>query len=147
MGVFLDESPTDISILRNVRVADVALVKFFDVGWVGVGSAYPGGAIAVWTKKDAEEVAPTSQRLEHVVAQGYSMRRNFVHIDYGQKDIRHASRDHRHTLYWNPDLVVAQGNESFKLSYYNNDLRPAKRVIVQGFDPDGRMTYIEKVIE
>ena len=113
---------------------------------MGVGSTYPGGAIAVWTKKDSE-VAPTSQRLEHVIAQGYSLRRNFMHFDYGQKDIKHGPRDHRHTLYWNPDLVVAQGKDSFKFSYYNNDLRQSKRVIVQGFDQDGRMIYAEKVLE
>jgi hypothetical protein len=146
VGIFLDESPTDISILKTVRVADVALVKFFDVGWVGVGSSYPGGAIAVWTKKDAE-MAPTSQRLEHVISHGYSLRRNFVHIDYGQKDIRHAPRDHRHTLHWSPDLVVAQGKGNYKFSYYNNDLRQVKRVIVQGFDPDGTMIYAEQVLE
>lgn len=148
VGVFLDGHLTTMSFLRTIRVGDVALVKFFDVGWVGVGSTYPGGAIAVFTKQQSDMEAPRSLKLDHVPVNGFTIPKNFLHIDYGQKDVKHTAHDHRHTLYWNPDLVLSPGEQSFVFSFYNNDLgKEPKRVIIQGFTPDGKLFYLEKLLQ
>jgi hypothetical protein len=38
VGIFLNEEPANISQLRILRVQDVALIKFYEAGFVGVGS-------------------------------------------------------------------------------------------------------------
>ena len=143
VGIFLDESPADLPMLRTVRVGDVALVKFFDVGWVGVGSTYPGGAIAVYTKRETSaDQAP--QKMEHVKVEGYALNRRFVHIDYGQKDLKQMPEDHRQTIYWHPDLILGGSDRSLRFDFYNNDLGKPLQAVIQGFDQSGRLLFAEK---
>jgi hypothetical protein len=146
VGLFLDETPTELSILRTVRVGDVALVKFFDVGWVGVGTTYPGGGLVVYTKREGE-ATPRPERLPHVVVHGYTAFKPFLHLDYGQKDIRHAPRDHRLTLYWTPGMVLPAGKKNFNFSYYANDLAAPVKIIIEGFDATGKLVFLEQVLE
>lgn len=148
IGVFLDGHLTTMSFLRTIRVGDVALIKFFDVGWVGVGTTYPGGGIAVFTKQESDMVAPKPLRLDYIGINGFTMPKTFPHINYAQKDIKYPPLDHRHTLYWNPDLMLLKGSGSFAFSFYNNDLKQEpKKVIIQGFDSKGSLLYAEKVLE
>ena len=57
IGLFLNEQPVNIGLLRTIQVKDLALVKFYEAGFVGVGSSYPGGAIAVYTtEKDRKSI-------------------------------------------------------------------------------------------
>ncbi len=146
VGIFLDESPADLSALRTLRVGDVALVKFYDAGWVGVGTLFPGGGLAVYTKDHSEsEFKP--EKLEFINVQGFTLVSPFLHIDYGQKDVKHAATDYRHILYWNPDLVISKGSTEYNFSFYNNDLRGPRKLIVEGFDSNGRLVYEEKILE
>lgn len=145
VGIFLNEQLTDVFMLRTLRAADIALVKFFDAGFVGVGSTYPGGAISIYTKeKFAEEQKP--DKLEFVEYNGYTIRKEFYSPDYSNTNIRHPQSDKRTTLYWNPDIFTDMETRVVKLNFYNNDVSKRFKIIVEGFDAAGKLLHIEKII-
>ncbi len=145
IGLFLNETPTDMLQLKILRVDQVALVKFYEAGFVGSGSGSPGGAIAVYTK---EQFVETKQpdKLEYVEYKGYSITREFYNPDYNGIDAKRTTADNRTTLYWNPNVYTDTETRSVKLSFFNNDFSKKFKVVVEGFDAAGRLIHQEKVI-
>ena len=145
VGIFLNEIPTDINQLRILRADDVALVKFYEAGFVGVGSGSPGGALAVYTKeKSNKDLKP--DKLDYVEADGYAITKEFYHPDYSVPDSRHALADKRTTLYWNPDVITDGETKVVKLNFFNNDFTKKYKVVVEGVDATGRLVHVEKII-
>lgn len=145
IGLFLNEIPTDMTQLRVLRIDQVALVKFYEAGFVGVGSGSPGGALAVYTKERfVEEVKP--DKLEYVEYNGYSITREFYNPDYSAADARRSTTDSRTTLYWNPNVYTDTETKSVKLNFYNNDFSKKFKVVVEGFDAAGKLIHQEKII-
>ncbi len=144
VGIFLDEVPADINQLRVLRMDDVALVKFYEAGFVGVGSGSPGGALAVYTR-DKSNRDEKPDKLSFVEYQGYSISKEFYTPDYNNKEIRHLASDSRTTLYWNPDVYTDTETTSVKLSFFNNDFSKKFKVVVEGFDAMGKLVHMEKV--
>lgn len=145
VGIFINEQPATITQLRVMRADDIALVKFFEAGFVGVGSSSPGGALAVYTKERQTENTP--EKLDFFEFTGYSMTKEFFNPDYSSVDPEKAKPDYRTTLYWNPNVFTEPGNNSFKFKFYNNDFSKKFRVIMEGFDAQGRLIHSERVIE
>lgn len=145
VGIFLNEMPTDIFQLQIVRAKDLALVKFFEAGFVGVGSGFPGGAIAVYTKeKTKEEERP--DKLPFVEYNGYTLTKEFYMPDYANKEIRQPVSDNRTTLYWNPDVFTDESSSSVKIDFFNNDFSKKFKVVVEGFDANGKLVHVERVV-
>ena len=88
--------------LRSIRADEIALVKFYEAGFVGVGSGSPGGAVAVYTKKETPQ-EPKQDKLDFVFVDGYAIARDFPGPDY--KDGKKEGADKRSTLYWNPGYL------------------------------------------
>lgn len=146
VAVFINEQLADVTQLVTIRAVDIALVKYFDAGFVGVGSNFPGGAISVYTKeKLPEERKP--DKLELIEYNGYTITREFYNPDYSNAAIRHPLSDQRTTLYWNPDIVTDSETRSVKIKFYNNDFSTAFRVVMEGFDAAGKLIHTEKIIK
>jgi hypothetical protein len=146
VAIFVNEQLADVTQLVTIRAVDIALVKYFDAGFVGVGSNFPGGAISVYTKeKLPEERKP--DKLESVVYNGYTITKEFYNPDYSNKTIRHPQSDQRTTLYWNPDIFTDSETRSVKVRFYNNDFSTAFRVVMEGFDASGKLIHTEKIIK
>jgi hypothetical protein len=145
VGVFINEAPADIFQLRILRAIDIALVKFFEAGFVGVGSSFPGGAIAVYTKeRSGNDDKP--DKLSYVEYNGYSVSKEFYTPDYTNKETRPPSSDNRTTLYWNPDVYTDAEMKSVKFNFFNNDFSKKFKVVVEGFDAMGKLVHLEKII-
>jgi hypothetical protein len=145
VGIFLNDQPVDMARLRTVRATEVALVKFFEAGFVGVGSASPGGALAIYTKeKYAEEARP--DKLESVSYKGYTITKEFYSPDYSVPNAMHQLADRRTTLYWNPNVVTDAETKEVKLNFYNNDFSKKYKVVVEGFDAAGKLIHVEKIV-
>lgn len=145
VGVFLNESPAEISLLRTLRVQDVALIKFYEAGFVGVGSGSPGGAIAVYTKEKFEEEEPID-KLNHFEYNGYTITKEFYKPDYNAADAKRTVPDNRTTLYWNPDVYTDTETRSVKLNFFNNDFSKKFKIVLEGFDAAGKLIHLEKII-
>jgi|CXWL01.1.fsa_nt_gi hypothetical protein len=145
VGVFLNEVPADIFQLRILRAGDIALVKFYEAGFVGVGSSFPGGALAVYTKeKFVNEGKP--DMLNHVGYNGYSISKEVYTPDYNNTAIKYPALDNRTTLYWNPDVYTDMETKSIKLNFFNNDFSKKFKLVVDGFDASGKLIHLERII-
>ncbi len=144
VGVFLNEAPSNIALLRTIRMQDVALIKFYEAGFVGVGSEFPGGALAVYTKEGKpEETKP--DKLSYFEYRGYTVIKEFYNPDY-TVTAKTTAPDNRTTLYWNPDASTDQFNKSITVRFFNNDFSRKFRIVVEGFDAEGKLVHVEKVV-
>jgi len=145
VGIFLNEQPSDMVLLRTIPVKDVALVKFYEAGFVGVGSGSPGGALAIYTKeKFVEEEKP--EKLSFFEVNGYTITKEFYSPLYTTTEAKQVGVDGRTTLYWNPNAFTDAETKTIKLSFYNNDFSKKFRVIVEGFDAEGKLIHLEKEV-
>lgn len=144
VGVFIDEAPADASQLRSLRVDEIALVKYYEAGFVGVGSGSPGGAIAVYTKK--KDNSQQADKLEYFTSNGYAIVKEFYNPDYSNNGNNSQITDRRRTLYWSPDVFTDSDTKTVTIRFYNNDVSKKFRVILEGFDVNGKLVHIEKIL-
>ena len=144
VGIFIDEAPASVIQLRLLRADEIALVKFYEAGFVGVGSNFPGGALAVYTKERSNE-DEKPDKLSFVEYKGYSISKEFYTPDYNNKEMKPPLSDNRTTLYWNPDVYTDTETKSLKLNFFNNDFSKKFKVVLEGFDAAGKLVHLEKV--
>ena len=145
VGIFLNEAPVNLTLLSTVLSKDIVLVKFYEAGFVGVGSGFPGGAVAVYTnEKFIEE--KQADPLTSFERNGYSSIKEFFSPDYSNGDIKKLSSDNRTTIYWNPSLFLDANTKTIPIKFYNNDFSKKLKIIVEGLDANGKLIYIEKVV-
>jgi hypothetical protein len=146
VGLFIDEFPANLLQLKLLRADQIAYVKFFEAGSITAGSLYPGGAIAVYLKKELDEPSSLAKG-NYIVHNGYSLTKEFYSPDYSVQPPPPNKTDNRTTLYWSPDLYTDGLSRSVKINFYNNDFSRRFRVVVEGFDANGKLIHLERTIE
>jgi hypothetical protein len=144
-SLFMNEMNTDVSQIQSISMSDVAMIKVFRPPFFGAPGGGSGGAIAVYTKK-GEAANSSVQGLNFTSILGYSSPREFYSPNYS-KDADVNKADYRTTLYWNPYLVFDKANRRILVPFYNNDNCKKFRVIIEGFNEQGKLTREEKFFE
>jgi hypothetical protein len=145
-AVFLDQINTDVDMLASVSVNDIAYVKVFRPPFMG-GSNSGNGAIAIYTRKGNDVPATPGKRLNSNTITGYTPAKQFYVPNYTITDRRNEQRDVRTTLYWNPAVSASPKKRTVTLTFYNNDVTQAFRVVIEGMSKDGRLAHVEQVME
>jgi hypothetical protein len=143
-SIFLNETNTDISMVENIPMSDVALVKVFRPPFFGASGGGAGGAIAIYTKKGGDASAAV-KGLDFTTIYGYSAIKEFYMPDYEKTNIDAA--DYRSTLYWNPFLILDKKTRRIKIPFYNTDNCKKIRVVIEGINRLGQFTREEKIFE
>ena len=86
-------------------------------------------------------------QLEYFSSQGYSVTKEFYKPDYSRTDIKTQMPDKRITLYWDPNVYTDSETTSVKVNFFNNDTGRKFKVVVEGFDVNGKLIHLEKWIE
>lgn len=141
---FLNESPSDVSMLQSITMRDVALIKVFRPPFMGGFGGGSGGAIAIYTKKGAATNSSFTG-LPSTNIYGYSVVRQFYSPDYSIKNADPFTKDYRTTLYWNPNVYFDRNSRRITLPFYNNDNCKKIRVIVEGINEKGVLSREEKL--
>lgn len=141
---FLNESPSDISMMQSINMRDVALIKVFRPPFMGGGGGGAGGAISVYTKKGSSNNSNFTG-LPFTNIYGYSVVRQFYSPDYSDKDAAPSAKDYRVTLYWNPAIYFDKNLRRITIPFYNTDNCKKFRVIVEGINENGVLTREEKI--
>jgi hypothetical protein len=147
--LYLNEMQVDASQLQSVSVPDIAFVKVFRPGsGIGFGGG-GGGIISVYTKKggDTKTNDPTFKGLPRAPLIGYSMPREFYTPNYLENNFNNEREDLRTTLYWKPYVMTDRQSERVNIDFFNNDITKKLRVVLEGFNEDGKLTHLETIIQ
>lgn len=144
-ALYLDEMSSDVSMVSSISVQDVAYIKVFRPPFMG-GFNGGNGAIAIYTRRGNDVKNEPGKGLANNKVEGYTPIREFYSPNYSSFSQDNESRDVRSTLYWNPSIVLGAG-KSTVLTFYNNDVTKAFRVIIEGMTREGKLAHIEEVME
>ena len=146
-SIYLNEMQVDANTIKSMNVSDLAMVKVFSPGSAaGIGNS-AGGVISVYSKKGGDKPPdPDVKGLDMVRLQGYTPIREFYSPDY-LINPEPESDDLRTTLYWTPNLVRGGQKTHFTIPFYNSDLTNRFRVILEGYNTDGKLIHVETVVE
>ncbi|MCG7857099.1 hypothetical protein MD537_08975 [Flavihumibacter sediminis] len=144
-SLFLNEMQSQMDVLQNTSMSDVAMIKVFRPPFFG-GTGGGGGAIAVYTKKGAA-ANDNVKGLDFTNVPGYLPEKQFYSPDYSKVEPEHSNEDNRPTLFWNPNVFTDRNNRRIFYDVYNNDISKRLRIVVEGVNAQGKLTRIEKIIE
>jgi len=145
--LYVDEMPTSPDLVSSVPVADVAFIKVFPPPFMGAAGGGSGGAIAIYTRKGNDRKEEPGNGLSNNSVSGYTAIRQFYSPDYEQFSEENENKDLRSTLYWNPSVTTSPGHNKVTLTFFNNDITDAFRVVIEGMTKDGRLAHIEQIME
>ena len=136
----------DISMISTIPVSDMAYVKVFRPPFMG-GSNGSNGAIAIYTRRGNDVKQEPGKGLASNKIFGYTPIKEFYAPNYAAFTQKNEQRDLRTTLYWNPSVITMPQKNQIVLSFYNNDVTGAFRVIIEGMTRDGKLAHIEQMME
>lgn len=148
-GLYLNEMQTDAQGIQSIPVTDIAMVKVFRPGsGVGFGGG-AGGTIAIYTKKGGDEKRndPNIKGLDRAILIGYSMPKEFYSPNYLENSPQNEAEDLRTTLYWKPFVLTDRDSKHVRVDFFNNDITKKLRVVLEGFNEDGKLTHIEQIVQ
>lgn len=147
--LYLNEMQVDAQQLQNITVPDIAYVKVFRPGsGVGFGGG-SGGTIAVYTKKggDSHSNNDNFKGMPRSILAGYSVPKEFYSPNYFENNSANALEDLRTTLYWKPYVIIDKETRRVTVDFFNNDISRKLRVVLEGFNEDGKLAHVETIIQ
>lgn len=148
---FLDEIPVDTplnrSILQDINMFDVAMIKVFSPPFLAAWGNGSGGAVAIYTKKANARQNVENTNMMYKKMEGYSPIREFYSPDYLINSKDADIPDTRTTLYWNSTIATTSRQHEVKLRFYNNDFTKSYRIILEGMNTNGQFTHLEKIYQ
>jgi len=146
--LFLDEMPSDVNMIANLPVPQIAYVKVFRPPFFGASGGGAGGAIAIYTRRgnDGKKEDYSGKGMNFIMLAGFSRFKEFYSPVY-DKNANSFETDVRNTLYWNPNLITNKRSPRYKIDFYNNDVSKKLLIILEGINMDGKMTRAVKQIE
>ncbi len=145
--IYLDEMPADADMISSLSITDVAYVKVMRPPFFGGTGGGASGAIAIYTKRGNDKPNEPGKGLSNNSVRGYTTMREFYSPNYGTFNENDSKKDVRTTLYWNPQVITNRTNNKVTVSFYNNDISQAFRVIIEGMSSDGRLIHLENIME
>ena len=148
-SLYLNEMQTDAQQLQSTPVTDIAEVKVFRPGsGVGFGGG-AGGVIAVYTKRGGDEKRNDAnfKGLERQILVGYSMPKEFYSPNYLVPSPLNEREDLRTTLFWKPYVLTDKYTKQVNIEFFNNDITRKLRIVVEGFNEEGKLAHIEQIIQ
>jgi hypothetical protein len=145
--IYLDEVPADANMISSVSVSDIAYVKVLRPPFFGGAGSGANGAIAIYTRRGNDVKAEPGKGLNNNLVRGYTLMKEFYSPNYSSITNNDDKKDVRTTLYWNPLVITNHDNNKVTLTFYNNDISQAFRVVIEGMTNDGRLVHLENVME
>jgi len=125
---------------------DIAYIKVFRPPFFGGSGGSPGGAVVIYTRKGGDIKSTPGKGIAFKFLEGYAEHKEFYSPDYSkQTDL--STPDVRTTIYWNPYLLTDAAKKKVSIEFYNNDLSKKLRLVLCGMNSEGKLTYIEKMID
>ena len=145
--IFLDEMPIDGDFASSIAVSQIAYIKVLRPPFFGGSGNSSSGAIAIYTRRGDDAKEEPGKGLANSKVSGYTAIRQFYSPNYSSFNAANEKRDIRTTLYWNPQVTTTALKNKIKITFYNNDVSKAFRVIIEGMNKDGQLTHLEQIMD
>jgi hypothetical protein len=143
---FLNEIQSDASTIESISMNDIAYIKVFKPPFFGGSGGSPGGAIVIYTRKGTDVKSIAGKGLAFKYLEGYAAHKEFYSPNY-EKENDANQPDIRTTLYWSPYILTDATKKKASIEFYNNDVSKKLRIILCGMNADGKLTWVEKMVE
>ncbi|MGG9963293.1 hypothetical protein [Ferruginibacter sp. SUN106] len=143
--LYVNERPVENEELTRLNIEDIAYVKF--IPHLAIVPGLPP-AISIYLKKgdDLIDNRPKDSDLRVLKVAGYSPQKEFYAPDYSQSNTA-TGTDARTTLLWQPYILTDATNQKVPITFYNNDFTKKIRIVLEGFNDEGKLIHIEKIVE
>jgi len=145
--IYVDEMLTQTDMVSSIPVTDVAYIKVFRPPFMGGSGGGGGGAIAIYTRRGDDTKREPGKGLSNNAVSGYTAIRQFYSPNYDTISDDNDKKDLRSTLYWNPSVQTSPGKNKVLLTFFNNDITNAFRVVIEGMTKDGRLAHVVQIME
>lgn len=143
---FVNETETPQEYIQSIPFSSIAYIKVITGIVIGSSFTTSGGVVYIYLKKGNEPERSTTPSMRSKKIKGYDITGEFLQPDYSNKS-NLALPDKRTTLYWNPYVITDKINNKIKIEYYNNDISRKLLLTIEGFNEEGKLIHIEKIIE
>jgi hypothetical protein len=90
---------------------------------------------------------PTIKGLDKAILIGYSAPKEFYSPNYLENSPLNERADMRTTLLWKPYILTDKDSKRVNIDFFNNDITKKMRIVLEGFNEDGKLTHIEQIIQ
>lgn len=145
---FLNEMKVDKATALIVDMNSIAMIKVFRPPFMFATGGGRGGAIAIYTKKGADNKINTNIKgLDYSFLEGYSKFKEFYSPDYENPKESFTKHDTRTTLYWNPYLITNKTKQTMHVEFFNSDVTKSYTIVLEGINAAGKMMRLERVVQ
>jgi hypothetical protein len=139
--LYLDESPTDASMIANLPISNIAMVKILK------GAGLIGDAVLIYTMRGnmkSKTNEKETKKNNSSIIKGYDKPSEFLieMLDDNSK----IENDTRETLYWNPNLFDSDYVPP-RIKFFNNDTAKQYKVLIISFDEDDNLLYDQEIFK
>lgn len=145
--LFLDEVSADAAQLANIPMNQVAMIKYFQTGFMGNTSQGTSQAIAVYTRKPGDRKDLGYSYLKSFSYPGYSPVKEYFTPDYESSAAARALPDRRITLLWQPSIEPEEGTSKYVIRFFNNDYAKKVHLVLEGVTTNGKLIREEKWLQ
>lgn len=141
--LYLDEVPTDASMITSLPISNIAMVKIIKE------SGLVGNAVAIYTMKGnmkSKNNVKETQKNNSSVLKGYDKPSEFLIEMLDDDSPTKIENDTRETLYWNPNLFDSDYVPP-RIKFYNNDSAKQYKLLIISFDEDDNLLYDKKILK
>lgn len=139
--LYLDEVPTDPTMISSLPISNIAMVKIIKA------SGLIGDAVAIYTMKGnmkSKNTEKEAKKNNSSIIKGYDKPSEFL-IEMLDDDAK-IEKDTRETLYWNPNLFDSDYVPP-RIKFFNNDSAKQYKVLIISFDEDDNLLYDQQIFK
>lgn len=141
--LYLDEVPTDPSMITSIPVNNIAMVKIIKE------SGLVGNAVAIYTMRGdmkSKNSGKETQSNNSAILKGYDKPSEFPIEMIDDTSPAKIENDTRETLYWNPNLFDSDYVPP-RIKFFNNDTAKQYKVVIISFDEDDNLLYDTEILK
>jgi hypothetical protein len=132
--------------ISAISMTQIAYVKYIPGIVIGSSFVSSGGVLYIYTKKGDEAEPDNGLGMRKIKLKGYDIPQDYTSPDYSDKK-NLLNADMRTTLYWNPYVIADKENKKIEIKFNNNDVSTKLLLTIEGFNEEGKLIHIEKLIE
>lgn len=145
--LFIDEVAATSKQMESISMQDVAMIKYFQGGFMGNPSIGSTQALVVYTRKPGDRLPSNLDFLDTLNYPGYTVKREFYSPDYQATPSRKDWVDRRVTILWEPDLKPDDEKGNYRIRFFNSDYARKLLIRIEGATADGKLVSFLKWIE